>query len=195
MSPRAGLDTGAIVRAAAELADERGLDQVSLGALAERLRIRPPSLYNHVDGLPALRRRLALEGLAQLNERLTSAAVGRSGDDAVFALGEAYVGFVRARPGLYEAVFRTPPASDADLAAASGAVVEVCVRVMRSYGRGEEETLHLIRGLRSLLHGFASIEQAGGFGLPLDLDESLRTVLSTFLAGIRATGAAGEEAP
>ena len=38
---------------------------------------------------------------------------------------------------------------------------------------------------RSICHGFASIEQQGGFGLPLDLDISLHVLLETFIKGLR----------
>ncbi|HLH65758.1 MAG TPA: hypothetical protein VKV27_08645 [Solirubrobacteraceae bacterium] len=42
--PRAGLDTEAVVAAAASLADEVGLAQVTLSAVARALDVRPPSL-------------------------------------------------------------------------------------------------------------------------------------------------------
>src|SRR5215472_13481724 len=62
MPGRAGLDTATVVRAAAELADASGLDSLTLAGLAEHLGVRVPSLYNHVEGLPGLRRSLALYG-------------------------------------------------------------------------------------------------------------------------------------
>jgi AcrR family transcriptional regulator len=40
-----------VVEGAASLADEKGLEAVTLTALASELGIRTPSLYNHVDGL------------------------------------------------------------------------------------------------------------------------------------------------
>src|SRR5690606_31675869 len=82
MSPRIGLDLPAVLRAAAELADQRGIDSVTLASLSRKLSIRPPSLYNHVDGLGDLRKKLAVYGLRQLHDALSRAAVGRSGDDA-----------------------------------------------------------------------------------------------------------------
>ncbi|TLS53323.1 TetR/AcrR family transcriptional regulator [Paenibacillus antri] len=187
MSPRVGLDLPTVLRAASELADEQGLDRLSLGELAARLNVRTPSLYNHVEGLPALKRKLALYGLERLRDAMASAAVGKSGDAAVLATSEAYVGFARMHPGVYEATFRATDPNDEELAQASYAVVQVVMRVLEAYGLGEERTLHMIRGLRSILHGFASIEQAGGFGLKLDPNVSFRLLLDTFLAGLRAT--------
>lgn len=77
MSPRVGLNRASVVGAAAALADEAGLEGVTLGRLAGRLGVRTPSLYNHVDGLEGLRRELALLGTRELGERLgRSARVG-----------------------------------------------------------------------------------------------------------------------
>jgi len=185
MSPRIGLDLPAILQAAAELADEHGFDAVTLASLARKLGIRPPSLYNHVDGLGDLRKKLAVYGLRQLHDDLARAAIGRSGDDAVRALAEAYVAFVRNRPGLYEATLRSPDPKDPEVQRAGKETSDLVVRVLRAYGLEEEAALHAVRGLRSLLHGFASLEQKGGFGLPLSPDKSFRLMIDTFLAGIR----------
>lgn len=57
--PRRGLDTAAIVTAAAEIADAQGVDAVTLARVADRLGVRAPSLYVHLTGLGELRRLLA----------------------------------------------------------------------------------------------------------------------------------------
>jgi AcrR family transcriptional regulator len=184
MSPRIGLDLPTILQAAAEIADTHGIEAVTLASLAKKLKIRPPSLYNHVDGLHGLRKKLAVHGLEQLNSILTRAVIGRSGDDAVRALGEAYVSFARSHPGLYEATLLAPDLRDPDVQRAGSESVDLVVRVLNAYGLEDEAALHAVRGLRSILHGFASLEQRGGFGLPLDLDLSLRLLIDSFLAGI-----------
>src|SRR5579864_2626218 len=66
MSHRVGLNQAAVIEAAAKLVDEEGIEQLSLGHLAERLDVRTPSLYNHVAGLPGLKRDLALYCLRDL---------------------------------------------------------------------------------------------------------------------------------
>ena len=45
-------------------------------------------------------------------------------------------------------------------------------------------TIHAIRGLRALLHGFVALEAAGGFAMPQDLDESYRRMVDGFAAGL-----------
>jgi AcrR family transcriptional regulator len=58
MSPRAGLHRASVVQAAAARVDAapNGWETLSLADLAESLGVRTPSLYKHIDGLPALRR-------------------------------------------------------------------------------------------------------------------------------------------
>ena len=188
MSPRAGLSREAVVEAAAALADEEGLEGVTLAELASRLGVRTPSLYNHVAGLEGLRRELALLGTRELGRRLGHAAVGKATDEATFAMAQAYRDFVKERPGLYAATvrsYRVSDPEDPELAAAEGEAMEVVLAVLASYGLSGEEAVHTARGLRSIAHGFATLEVAGGFGIPLDLDESFRRLLRAFTTGLR----------
>lgn len=184
MSPRIGLDWPTILRTAAEIADAQGLDAVTSASLARLLQVRPPSLYNHVESLDHLRKQLSIHGLGELYAALANAAIGRSGDDAVHAIAEAYVSFARAHPGLYEATHRAPDPRDPEVQRAGSKVTDLAIRVLDAYGLDAETTLHAVRGLRSMFHGFASLEQMKGFGLPLDLDVSFRLLINTYLAGL-----------
>jgi AcrR family transcriptional regulator len=186
MPVKTTLDHEAVVRAAAALADEQGLEAVTLGALAARLGIRPPSLYNHVAGLPGLRDSLSLLGTRRLGDRLTRAAVGRSADDAVIAIGHAYRAFALEHPGLFAAAVRAPRLENAAWVEAARSVVDTVLAVLNAYNLSQDEALHAVRGLRSLVHGFAVIESAGGFGLPLDLDVSFDYLLRLFTLGLRS---------
>ncbi|MEC0126135.1 TetR-like C-terminal domain-containing protein [Paenibacillus pabuli] len=184
MSPRQGLDRGALLSAAAQLADSDGFHALTLAALAQRLDVRSPSLYNHISGLPGLRQELALMSVQQLSRTLTAAAADRSGDEAIQAVATAYIGFVREHPGLYEASFHAPDREEPQLAEASTAALEVLLHILQPYPLTEAEALHAVRGLRSLCHGFASMGAQGGFGMDFDPDESLRLTIAAFLKGL-----------
>jgi AcrR family transcriptional regulator len=185
MSPRAGLDTQTIVKAAAQLADETGLEGITLSALAGKLGVRSPSLYNHINGLEGLRVLLAIYGLEQLYIVMSAAAKGADSTEAVHAMGHAYVDFAKRHPGLYETTLRAPEGGNNQLEAASHTILSLIIDVLKPYGLGEEGTIHAVRGLRSILHGFASLEAKGGFGMPLDSDISLSRLIRTFIAGIK----------
>jgi AcrR family transcriptional regulator len=183
---RAGLDDRVILRAAEEIADREGLERLSLARLAERLGVRPPSLYNHVAGLDDVRRGLALEGARALAGRLARAAVGKPGAEGVRAIGEAYRAFAREHPGLYAALQRAPAPDNTALIAASEDIMAILRAALAPWGLDEAEQVHAIRTLRSLAHGFVSLEVAGGFGMPYDLRESYEYALALFIAGLGA---------
>lgn len=179
---RKSIDKTIVLKTAAQLADTEGLEQVTLAAIAQRLGIKTPSLYNHIDGMNGLRKDLALYGIRKLTEEITQASVGKAGDKALLSIGTAYVSFARQHPGLYEATL--PASIDHDIQVAGDTLITLFLRVLEEYNLKEEDALHVVRGLRSLVHGFASLEHKGGFGLSLDHDESLRRLLETYLKGL-----------
>lgn len=181
---RSGLDTAHVVAEAARIADSDGLAAVTLARVAQSLGVRPPSLYNHVDGLPGMLRLLTLLGLGELTDAIRGAAVGRSGAQALGALARAYRAYAQEHPGRYAATVRAPAPDDAELAGAGARAVEVVVAVLGSWGLTGDEALHRVRVIRSALHGFISLEAEGGFGLPLSLDESFELLIATLLAGL-----------
>lgn len=184
MATRAGLDHAAVVRAAAALADEVGLEGLTLATLAEHLGVRAPTLYHYVNGLAGLRRELALLGLREMAARLGRAVMGKAGDDAVLALAQSYRVFVKERPGLYAATVRAGEPGDTPLAAAGQEVIDIALRALAAYQLQGDDAIHMVRVLRSVLHGFATLESAGGFGMPLAVDETFRRLMETLLPGL-----------
>jgi len=79
------------------------------------------------------------------------------------------------------------PKNDPALEAAAGHIVETILSVLSGYGLERREGLHAIRALRSTVHGFASLEIAGGFGIPLDVDKSFDWLVSALLNGLSSS--------
>lgn len=183
--PKVGLELTEILGAAAELADEFGMQEVTLANLAKKLGIRPPSLYNHFDGLGGLRKKMAIYGLDQLYEDLAQSAIGVSGDEAVLTISKAYVEFTRKHPGMYEATLMAPDMDDEDVQHAGSKIVDLTVRVLQAYRLEGDTAAHTVRGLRSILHGFSTLERRGGFKMALDLNESLEIIIKAFIHGMR----------
>jgi AcrR family transcriptional regulator len=187
MAKRVGIDRDAVVRAAAKIADDEGWDALTLARVAGKLRVRSPSLYNHVGGLEALRRELKLLVMRELNTALTRATIGKSRDDAVRALAVAYRAFVKRHPGTYAATMVAAPNNDPAVEAAAGHIVETCLSVLSGYGLDRREGIHAIRAMRSAVHGFAALEIAGGFGIPLDVDKSFDWLVGSLLKGLSSS--------
>jgi AcrR family transcriptional regulator len=186
MSARKHLDLQQVIQTAVALADEHGFEAVTLASVADKLGIRIPSLYNYVSGLPGLRREMTLWGVQQLNELVRRAAIGKAGEDAILSIAIAYRSFAHAHPGIYPTTLRAAPAEDTELVAVAQELLDVLLAVMQPYGFDSDDTLHAIRALRSVLHGFVDLEIAGGFGLALDRDESFRQLLQTLIEGFHS---------
>jgi len=187
MAKRVGINRDAVVHAAAKIADDEGWDALTLARVAKKLRVRSPSLYNHVGGLEGLRRELKLLALRDLNTSLSRATIGKSRDDAVRGLAAAYRAFVKHHPGTYAGTMVAAPKNDPAVEAAAGQVVETCLSVLSGYELERREGLHAIRAMRSAVHGFVALENAGGFGIPLDIDKSFEWLVSALLKGLGAS--------
>ena len=189
MGRKLGLTLDDVVAKAAEIADRDGLDQLSLASLAASLGVRSPSLYNHVDGLPGLRRQLAIRAGRQMADELTGAIGGTtdSPTDRLRAIGVAYRHFALAHPGLYAATLPAPtPEQDPEVADALASPVKSVAAVLEPMGIASSDMIPLIRALRASIHGFVDLELGGGFGLPDDIDDSFATTIDLIVSAIAA---------
>ncbi len=192
MGRKARLDKNAVVQAAVDLVNAEGSEALSLSRLAEQLGIQTPSLYNHVNGLPGLQRELVLINARTLGDWVSKAAIGKAGPTAILSIAQAYRAYIKAFPGLYLMSLRaarTHTAPDPELTQAEDRVVEVTVAVIASLGLQGDDAIHAVRALRSVVHGFATLELAGGFGLPLDCDESFNRLIDVLTRGLTSSSA------
>ena len=184
--PRAGLNGDDVVAAAAGLADEIGFQAVTMGLLADRLGIRPPSLYKHVGGLADLQHRVATLAMTEFGDVIRDAVQGRAGLDALAAALTAARSYVTAHPGRYTATvgaeFTGP---DDPLLAAGTRVINSIAAVLRGYGIGEDQMDHAIRTIRCTMHGFAMLEASRGFQWNADPDESFDWMIRFIDRGLR----------
>lgn len=183
MGTKRGLDTQTILNAAAELAEEEGLENVSLLQVAEKLGVKSPSLYNHLSGLQELSLGIARLALTRLGETICNAAVGRSKDDALMKIALAYRRFAKENPELYKAILRFPVYEDSNIQETGHAIVRILYQIMEPYHLSKEGTIHFVRGFRSALHGFVSLEEAGFFqDTEADADKSFERLISRLIS-------------
>lgn len=180
---RAGLTTERVVEVAGELLDTAGAAGLSLKAVAERLGVRPPSLYSHVGGLEELRREVGLRALGALAEVCRSAAMGRSDDHALRAIAQDYRRFALAHPGTYALTQLAHP-EDAAWREASDRVLEPIIAALRARNLSRAEAIHAVRALRSALHGFVLLESGGGFGLEASTRLSFDRLVESLVRGL-----------
>ena len=185
---RAGLNRARVVAEAATVADELGFDKLTLAAVAERAGVRLPSLYKHVVSLDALRQGIAAQATWELATVMTDAAIGRAGSDAVRAVAAAYRDYGRAHPGRYAATVRAPDPADEAHTAAADTILRVVFAILAGYGITGDDSVDATRSLRAALHGFVTLEAAGGFGMPREVDRSFDRFLTAFDAALTGWG-------
>ena len=185
---RVRLDRNAVVQAAVEILNYKGLQALTLSRLAEKLGIQTPSLYNHVNGLTGLQQELAVLNAKLLADRMSETAIGKSGADLFMDVAQAFRDYVKEHPGLYLSTLRasgTQEVQDPKLQREEERALKIGLAIMSSLGLQGENAIHGLRAFRSMVHGFATLEVAGGFGLPQDCDESFRRLVSALVAGLQ----------
>ena len=184
--PRAGLNGDDVVAAAAGLADEIGFHAVTMGLLADRLGIRPPSLYKHVGGLADLQHRIATLAMTEFGDVIRDAVQGTAGLDALTAaLTAARATSPRTRAATRP---RSAPSSPGPAtrcwprAPASSTRSPPCCAGTAS---ARIEMDHAIRTIRCTMHGFAMLEASRGFQWNADPDESFDWMIRFIDRGLR----------
>ncbi|WP_190812552.1 TetR/AcrR family transcriptional regulator [Saccharopolyspora pogona] len=182
---RAGLNAERLTRAAAELADEAGFENVTVSALARRFGVTDASLYSHVRNVQELKAGVAVLALAELADRAAGALAGRAGRDALVAFANAYRDYANEHPGRFAAA---QTELDAETAAASAARrhSEMTRAILRGYDLSEPDQTDAVRLLGSVFHGYVSLEAAGGFRHhPREADASWSRALDALDAVLR----------
>ncbi|MBM0205826.1 WHG domain-containing protein [Micromonospora sp. STR1s_5] len=192
--PKARLTPASVTEAAAALVDEVGFDNLSMGLLAERLGIKTPSLYKHVTSQAELAHRIAVLAMTEAGDAIRDAIQGRSGSDALAAGAQAMRTYAREHPGRYAAANATSPTGPDDpFIPASDRVLASWAAMLSGYGLDPGQEIHAMRTLRSVLHGFATLEVAGGFQIDASVDDSFTWLINFIDQGLRAGAASGSD--
>ena len=172
----------AVLAAAIEMAEKQGLETLSIRELAEKLGVKPPSLYNHINGLDDARRQLAHVALEKLEAALRDTALGYARTDALRKIAHAYRRFAQRHPELYKAFIACSSFDDAGIAEAKQAVIRTFYQVFEPYQLDHATKIHFARCFRSALHGFVSLESAGFFKNSVAVEKSFEILIETSIA-------------
>jgi AcrR family transcriptional regulator len=144
-----------IVAAARALLEEAGPDGLTLRALAARLGIRAPSLYNHFPDKASLETVLIASGLFEL--ALTLEAAMREAPDPIEAVAFAYRGYARRHPYLYRLMTDRPLPHER---LPDGLQTRAFAPLLAvSHGDADRAV-----ALRAFLHGMVHLELSGAMG-------------------------------
>jgi AcrR family transcriptional regulator len=148
LQPRAPLSRERVLRAAVDLADESGIESVTMRALARRLGVEAMSLYNHVANKEALLDGMVEVVLSEVSETTTAISGGEwktTMRGRILAAREVWLRH-RWAPGVLE--------SRTDLGAHLNRCYESLIGLFRDGGFSLDLTHHALHALGTRALGF-----------------------------------------
>lgn len=154
MGRPAQIDRAAVLAASLEVADDKGIDGVTMQAVADRLGVTPMALYRHVDNKADL-----LDGVV---EGLLTEFPAPDPDLPVTERLRQLAGAVRAsarrHPTVFPLLLQRPATTPG-----SRRVRETIYEALRKAGMAEEKVPRVERLLSTMVLGFAASEAGGRF--------------------------------
>lgn len=180
MTTRPRLDREAVLRAAEETVGEAGWPSLTMAAVAARVGVRVPSLYNHVQGLDDLRAAVQVRAMEALSAQLRTAAMGHLGEEGLLGLAHAQRAFALRHRDLYLAATTEPLDREAYFAAALPGLEAFLA--MTGDGEPGPEAIQRAVACFSAFHGPIALECAGFFDETVDTESTFTAVA---LAAVR----------
>ncbi|MER7544009.1 TetR/AcrR family transcriptional regulator [Actinomadura sp.] len=171
-----GLTREEVLDATLDLAEERGLDAVSMRGVADRLGVTPMALYRYVGGKQGL-----LDGLVErLIRELPDDDPALPWQDRLRAIGAGIRQVARRHPQVFLLLFTRPTVTEEARRARN-----TVQAILRSAGVPEEIVTPLQRLLDTVGMGLAASEAGGRFtGDAADVDRVYDLAEDLFLAAI-----------
>jgi AcrR family transcriptional regulator len=182
---RPRIDREQILAAAAEIGDADGLGALTTTRLAERLRIKPPSLYQHYANIEVIKDALATRALGEMIDLYKDVTAGREGREALQALAHAQRTYAQARPGRYLAAMQAGQGRG-PLSTLRQAYVRLVASTLETYHMDAAAALEVARSVVAALQGFVIVELQGLVGTPFETDQGYQRLIDMLDAGARA---------
>lgn len=154
---RQPLNRRAVLQAALDLADERGLTAVSMRAVADRVGVTPMALYPHIGSKAALLDGIVDLMLAEYLPR-TQALADQPWDEQLRGLGYGIRELANRHPSAFILLFERPAVTPDAVR-----MVDVIYRIMLAAGVPEGQVLRMERLFTTFCLGYALSEVNGRF--------------------------------
>jgi AcrR family transcriptional regulator len=164
------LSADEILNVAIRMVEEGKSAGLSLRAVATALGVKAPSIYRYFPDKSALELAVATETLQRMQAQLAAAAVlpnpkRHAGPDPkvqVIGIADTYVQFARRNYELYSWIFQGR-VQQAYGSSEGKALWNVLLKAVSNVTGKPDDTASTV-ALWAFLHGYATLEQAGGFG-------------------------------
>lgn len=184
--PKNNISEELIIETSAHIANEIGLDNLSLKIIAEELNIKPPSLYNHISGLDNIKEKLMIYGWKQIENKMIDSAVGVAGYEALKNMCYAFYDYATNNKGVFAAMLWYNKYETQENNNSTARLFELLFKVMRALDISEDNINHSIRTLRGFLEGFSLLVNNNAFGNPISIKESFDLSLEIIMNGIKS---------
>lgn len=179
-----------IVAIGRELLEEGGPDAVTMQAVADRVGVRPPSLYKHVRDREDLLADVVAATMAEITERIEAAQAGDDPRRTIVEQARLMRRFAQERPHGYGLAFGAVPGVPAPDPAASlrtlRPLLDAVARLV-----GEEHALDGARFVTAWANGFITMERMGALRMGGDVGAAWEWGLERVVAALEALTPSG----
>ncbi len=179
-----GLTREKVIEEAGKLANEKGLNAVTITTLAAHLGIKKPSLYNHIKDQEDIWYGIMLSGWRYVSEEVCSQIKEENPKLAIKELANRIYEMAMQKPGVFEAMLWCNSYANEEIISITKGLYEFFFAQTEKLGIEIEIANHLLRTFRSLVEGFALLVIHNSFGNPVSIDESFQISLEVFTSGI-----------
>ena len=182
--PKNKISLTKITLSAVDLINEKPFGELGLAALAEKLEIKVPSLYNHISGLEEIYSSVSLYCFSTLIEVLKTSAIGKQGISALLSLSGSYRQFAKDNYGIYKLSFNTLETQE--IKDEKAKLYNLLKLILQPLNLDPKSEISVIRAVRSFIHGFVDIEMSEGFKMDYDVDKSFDQSVETIIRALIA---------
>lgn len=183
--PRIGLSREKVIEQAATLANEKGLEHVTITTLADYLGIKKPSLYNHIKSQEDIYHGIMIYGWQNGAEKIAENIVEEDAHESLRKYAYAFYQYAMDNPGIFEAMLWYNKYKSEELIKATEKIYIFFFAQTDKLHIDREVANHLLRTYRAFLEGFLLLVIHDSFGNPISIEESFALSLDVLISGMK----------
>lgn len=172
-----------VISAAITCLDTEGEGALGVNRVARELGIKPPSIYNHVQGNDDLRRAVAIEGWRQVLEHHRSQRLVSDHTQRFRGVVRSFRSFAKARPAFFAVTTSTwLDEQDPDVRPVWDEIFELFGQALAPFGLADQQLLYAGITVRATLQGFLGMERAQQITSPELADQTFDWMVERLIA-------------
>jgi AcrR family transcriptional regulator len=183
VASRIGLNREHVFAGALTMADEVGLHNLTIAALAGRLGIQRQSLYAHVGNRDTLIQDIRIHHFRAIAALLTAATADRDRAEALRALVTVSVSYELKHRGAFTTTGTPPSADEVELWAATKNVMQPVFDVLAAYDVTDDAATVWFRAFWAMVVGYTTLASGPLWG-PVPAEATLEALIASLTQGL-----------